>query len=82
MNLGGKLIGTPPPPTADRPRCPNCDKPLRPAVWLKSSGNFLTGEGRTKEWNGGYLGYGAFCSLKCCEQFANAAYRGGYRRVK
>ena len=35
----------------------------------------------SKTWRGDYHGYGAFCTLRCCEQFANLVYKSTkYRR--
>lgn len=39
----------------------------------------VPGDPVSREWLGQYHGYGSFCTLKCCEAFANAAYRAGYR---
>lgn len=100
-----------PPPVAERPRCPNCDKPLRPIVYTdygtkevpvtsyrrvevvpgafrmeaRPTGKTATVPGDVplaRRWTGEYAGYGAFCTLRCCESFANAAYRAGYRITK
>ena len=72
-----------PPPVSERPKCPVCGTPLRPYLevsWKKvrTESGFHT-EAERRWWNGAYDGYGAFCSLKCCERFANAAYRAGCR---
>lgn len=32
-----------------------------------------------REWAGTFAGYGAFCTLRCCAEFANAAFGAGYR---
>lgn len=77
---------TNPPPVSERPRCPNCDKPLQPAMTWESR-RVLDAAGFTLRrmnyrWTGNYSAYGAFCTLRCCESFANAAYRAGYRIVR
>lgn len=75
-----KLIGSPPPATKDRPRCPYCDRPRSPHFNVIDYGKHTDPNStRIVEWNGTYRGYGAFCSLRCAEFFANAAYRAGYR---
>jgi len=37
------------------------------------------GGAASREWTGRYRAYGAFCTLRCAEAFANAAYKAGYR---
>lgn len=77
----------PPPPVTKRPKCPSCHKPLRPYLevsWKRvdgTNGGFHM-EPERRWWTGRYTGYGKFCSLKCCDRFANAAYRGGYRTAE
>lgn len=71
-----------PPPVADRPKCPGCNKPLRPRIeheYIRRN----PAEGFTKvalPWGGGYRGYGAFCTLFCCEFYANAEFKRSGRR--
>jgi len=76
-------IGDPPPKPAARPKCPACDKPLRPNIVTNTERDrtvpgFALRE-VSREWTGHYRAYGAFCSLRCCEVFANAAYRAALR---
>lgn len=76
-----------PPPA--RPLCPNCHKPLRPVMDVKTRRRDTPGnehhaggfdfEVVSKEWTGEYHGYGAFCTMRCCVSFANAAHKAGYR---
>ncbi len=78
-------IGTQPPPVAARPRCPQCASPLRPVIDTRCV-RVYDGQGFrvrpvSREWLGLWRGYGAFCSLRCCEGFANAAHRAGFRRA-
>jgi hypothetical protein len=69
----------------DRPKCPNCGKPLRPytshdyeRINLEQGG---FNHKRTRlEWDGRYDSYGAFCTLRCAAAFANDAYAAGYKR--
>lgn len=79
----------PPPPVNERPKCPQCNKPLKP--WIKTDWEtkpidgppirIATGEMLPQiaqvptnvRWTGKYDGYGAFCTLRCCEKFANWA---------
>lgn len=68
------------PLVADRPKCPGCDKPLRPRITHDYVRRDIEGGGFTHDkvalpWGGSYLGYGAFCSLKCCEAYANAEFK-------
>lgn len=70
-----KLKEKMPPPARLRPHCPQCSKPLRP-MWHELK--FERVENKqgfeyqsTLEWRGRYHGYGAFCTLRCCETFAN-----------
>lgn len=63
------------PPADVRPRCPNCSRMLRPHT-------FYTYDKKTywrREFSGAYHRYGAFCTLRCCKVFANAAHLAGYR---
>lgn len=72
------------PSVGDRPKCPNCMTPLRPFVTHTYTrkdhpeGGFSSDKVRDP-WAGTYEGYGAFCTLRCCSQFANAAFEAGYR---
>lgn len=66
------------PAIKDRPKCPACSNPLRPAMLTV----YRTPEMRSqwqskneKEWTGRYLGYGAFCTLSCCQAYANAMFK-------
>lgn len=76
-----------PPPSKDRPRCPNCGRAL-PLWWVAVKSERVTRPGggfeyqETLEWRGEYRGYGAFDRLRCTEEFANLAYKAGYRRKK
>lgn len=77
--------GKAPPPVAERPRCANCGKPRQPQIWNHTSKE-ETDEGwtfrvthRTFAY---YKGYGDFCTLRCAQSFAQAAFDAGYRRVK
>lgn len=75
------------PPIGNRPRCPMCAKPLQPfntTEWHRQNrpdGRFVTVKGETT-WSGRYRCYGAFCTLRCCEAFANKAHQAGYRLVR
>lgn len=72
--------GIPIPAVKDRPRCPNCDKPMRPwRVSRRAYKDGMFGPRVYEPWDGRYQGYGSFCSTPCCRQFANAAHRAGYR---
>lgn len=78
--------GKKPPPVNERPICPGCGNPLRPAIAGGSAihnGRFDPSIDREqREWTGQYHGYGAFCTLRCAADFANAAFRVGYRRAE
>lgn len=78
------IVGTPVPPIGHRPRCPNCNKRLLPLFKTNServatAGGGFTYKNVSKEWLKRYDSYGNFCTLRCCEKFANAAFRDGYR---
>ena len=80
----GKLA----PAIVDRPHCPACDKALRPTInttWERVPGPGPGGfsyKAADKRWTGAYGGYGAFCSLSCCQAYANAMFtRHGTRFV-
>lgn len=69
-----------PPPVASRPRCPCCDKPLRPRIAHDYKRRDVDGGGFVTDkvalpWAGEYLGYGAFCTLRCCDAYANAEFK-------
>lgn len=75
--------GKEPPEMIARPKCPQCEKRLRPLInsdWVRVQEpvGFSSVE-TNRRWEGGYAGYGAFCSTSCCISFANAAHRAGYR---
>lgn len=70
-----KYIGTPPPATSLRPKCPGCDKPLRPNMTVREWGSIVNGSPRIVEWSGNYEGYGFFCTLRCGCKFANRIIR-------
>jgi hypothetical protein len=77
--------GFEPPEPLARPKCPNCAKPLRPWVTERTERRDTAGVGFDtvtvgRRWSGHYQSYGAFCTLRCCEQFANDAYRAGYSK--
>lgn len=60
-----------------RPRCPGCNDPLRPR--MKTTVFYDDGpQGRSRraesEWMGSYRGYGHFCTLRCCERYANKVF--------
>ena len=104
------LIGEPVPEVLQRPRCPMCDKRLRPVIHTnfatkqsvrlayrreeQEPGVFrmvarptgdvdtVTSDAKSREWRGAWQGYGVFCTLRCAEQFANAAHAAGYRITK
>lgn len=67
--------GKEPPLVHERAKCANCADTLRPQIHGGYEGTPL------KFWTGGYHSYGDghFCSLRCCEAFAAAAYRDGKR---
>lgn len=76
--------GKHPPALADRPKCPCCGTPLRP--WIREERERqATAQGIEfklveRTWfREAYRSYGAFCTLRCCERFANASYKAGYR---
>ena len=75
--------GHEPPELIARPRCPYCDKRLRPQVVEERSRRDTAGGFESvvtsRRWPGRYAAYGAFCTLRCCEAFANAAFKAGYR---
>lgn len=67
-----------------RPRCPQCDKRLRPYWETVKSERIDRPHGGHEyqnhvEWRGGYHAYGAFDTMHCAVDFANAAYKAGYR---
>lgn len=77
-----------------RPRCPSCDRPLRPDVQeFRSDGsdrfapmsNFMLPIVRRefRGWRGYRIAKGndrdRFCTLSCAYAFASAAFRAGYR---
>jgi ribosomal protein L34E len=79
--MGGEAMATlHAPPVADRPRCGNCNKTLKPINQLKRLRTDGQGFVVNKRWTGQYRAYGHFCTLRCCNEFANWAYRQGYRR--
>lgn len=81
--MTGRIVTRPAPPVKGRPRCQNCGKPLRPQMAIVKAADYRDPKSKhVTEWNGCYHSYGFFCSLICCEQFANAAYRSGYQRTK
>lgn len=61
------------PPVAKRPRCPQCDKSLRPYWRTIKEENIPAPDFRryTVEWQGEYHGYGAFDTQRCAVAFAN-----------
>lgn len=67
----------PAPPAIARPRCPCCRVTLRPMyVEVRERVPFAEGGGFAtvtveRRWQGRYHGYGAFCTLRCCDRFAN-----------
>lgn len=78
----------------DRPRCPFCDGLLRPVVQeLRADGQdrFAVNADSSKpitrrifqRWDGYAIERGnafdLFCRLRCARDFANAAFRAGYR---
>lgn len=72
-----------PPPKAKRPQCPACGRALTPRIKhvqeRVDDERGFTMKTTSREWAGSYLGYGAFCTLRCCRVFANAAHTAGYR---
>jgi hypothetical protein len=68
------LVGTPPPPVGQRPRCPGCDRELRPYLrdlheeQPDDSADLLHPTGR--QWTGGYHGYLDFCGSTCAARYA------------
>lgn len=61
------------------------ERPLGPVIELPATGRLVqTGGGFESKrgpssWLGKYQSYGHFCTLRCADAFANAAYRAGYR---
>lgn len=77
--------GHEPPETIARPKCGYCDKRLRPMIAEEREYGAATNFQvviKSRRWLGRYHGYGAFCSTGCCERFANAAFKAGYRMVR
>ena len=60
------IEGEQPPPPDKRPKCPQCAKTLRPRFWEVQ-------DEEVRRWDG-YQSYGHFCSLRCCERYANRVY--------
>ena len=79
MKIGHRRLPTdpPPPPMSERPLCPGCGKRLRPYINEDLSGKW--DEPRKRAWNGRWDAYGMFCTMICAVDFANAAYKAGYR---
>lgn len=75
--------GFEPPEVIARPRCPACQGRLRPFIhdqWARDhSAVGFEMRVTSRRWLGDYYSYGAFCSLRCCNTFANAALKAGYR---
>jgi hypothetical protein len=65
------------PPVSQRPRCPQCDRPLRPYWWtlewrrVDDDSEVGWHNVRVVEWRGEYQGPGAFCTNNCAIVFAN-----------
>lgn len=74
-----------PPSKTMRPLCPNCFKVLRPCIereWGRDERpdkSYAT-KVVSRRWVGKYHSYGPFCTLNCSYEFAEAAYKAGYRR--
>lgn len=72
-----------PPTDEKRPRCPQCNRMLKPSWdWMSkriAPGGVVDYE-YTKTWDGKYRGYGAFDTLRCAAEFANAAHKAGFKR--
>lgn len=68
---GVQRIGNRPPPVDQRPKCPNCRRPLRPDWHTVKWGSLVTGEPRIVRWTGKYKGYRHFDTLTCCMEYAN-----------
>jgi hypothetical protein len=77
-----RIVLKAPPQMRARPKCPGCGKRLRPYMAtvenarLLKPGDFENNidpqfTARKVEWTGDYHSYGEFCTLRCCEQFAN-----------
>lgn len=62
------------PPMERRPRCAGCVRRLRPYWKTIKEESVPAPEFRryTVEWQGQYHAYGAFCTLRCAADFANA----------
>ena len=82
----------PPPPIADRPKCPACGKRLKPFITydleIEEYDTPPFGRGHhtvqtNHRWRGDYQGYGHFCTLRCGVRWANAVYdfTGGRYRL-
>ena len=70
--------GREPPPVKERPHCAFCGKRRVPEI--HGGLQYITGAyAGNRYWTGRYKGYGRFCTLRCCERFANAAYAAGFR---
>ena len=71
-------------PLAPRMNSDTVREPIPPTT--NPSGDVAYGGGGfhhrivSKTWDGTYHAYGNFCTLRCCEAFANAMYKRGVRR--
>ena len=75
--------GDGPPPVADRPACPYCNRKLRPYMrtieYGASRRPYSPDAPNVVEWSHDYHAHGGFCTLNCAVQFAKAAHRAGYK---
>lgn len=66
------------PPVHRRPRCPQCNRALRPLFKTERSERVLDEHGKFTDyrnflrWDGDYHAYGAFDTMRCAVDFANA----------
>lgn len=69
-----------PPPIQQRRICPNCNLPLRLMTvregeddrYRRRENGKLPPRGPIEKWK--YNSYGHFCTLRCCEKYANTIY--------
>jgi hypothetical protein len=63
------------PPMAERPRCPQCQRPLAPYWYTVERSTKGTPDQwyERMEWRGEYRGYGHFCTTRCAVHYANDA---------
>jgi hypothetical protein len=63
------------PPVKDRPKCPACSRPLKPNMTPRFWSDPERRAIEPSKWTGTYKRYGAFCTLTCCDAYANEMYK-------